>query len=215
MDFAPAKAPRAVKKPVPTKVATRPAGAPSPSRIVQAAPKPAKSTPVQPKPVKIAPAKPASAPKPAKSMPALGIVEEINPRNTPSSITKRPLGTPAHFKTTKSAISSVKSQKIGNQKPTHNSVEPVENHVENSDTDKSSYTPPKSPFINLDKVKKRPLSKNVYRKEIEIPKEEPKGPVTIIAKPEKDSHISLIVTVIITIILGAVAGTIAFLLLPK
>ncbi len=74
---------------------------------------------------------------------------------------------------------------------------------------------PKVSFVNTEKIIKRPLSKNVYTKKIESPKEEPKGPVTIIAKPEKDSKASLIVTIIITIILGAAAGTVAFLLLPK
>lgn len=77
------------------------------------------------------------------------------------------------------------------------------------------FSLPKTPFINQEKVVKRPLSKNVYRKEVVVPKEEPKGPVTIIAKPEKDAHVSMVVAVIITIILGAAAGTVAFLLLPK
>ncbi|MBR2543557.1 hypothetical protein IKF03_03100 [Candidatus Saccharibacteria bacterium] len=75
---------------------------------------------------------------------------------------------------------------------------------------------PKPNFINQDKVVKRPLSKNVYRKKVSVPpKEEPKGPVTIITKPEKQAHVSLIITIILTIILGAAAGTVAFLLLPK
>ena len=79
----------------------------------------------------------------------------------------------------------------------------------------STYKAPNSPFINQSKVEKRPLSKNVYQKKIAVPKEEPKGPVTIISKPEKDSHVGIIVTIIMTIILGATAGTVAFLLLPK
>ena len=75
---------------------------------------------------------------------------------------------------------------------------------------------PRPQFINQDKVVKRPLSKNVYRKKPPVPpKEEPKGPVTIITKPEKRAHVGLVVTIIITIILGAAAGTVAFLLLPK
>ena len=78
-----------------------------------------------------------------------------------------------------------------------------------------TFKVPKTPFINQEKVAKRPLSKNVYQKKVVTPKEEPKGPVTIISKPEKDAHVSLIVAVILTIILGAAAGTIAFLLLPK
>lgn len=79
--------------------------------------------------------------------------------------------------------------------------------------DSDTYKTPK--FVNLEKVKKRPLSKNVYQKEIKTPVEEPKGPVTIIAKPEKESKVGMVIAVIITIILGATAGTVAFLLLPK
>ena len=76
--------------------------------------------------------------------------------------------------------------------------------------------PPKPNFVNTEKVRKRPLSKNVYPKKVVVPKEEtPSAPVTIIDKPEKDSKVGLIVTIIITIILGAAAGTVAFLLLPK
>lgn len=72
-----------------------------------------------------------------------------------------------------------------------------------------------SPFINREKVVKRPLSKNVYQKSTLPVKEAPKGPVTIISTPEKESKMGLLVTIILTIILGAAAGTIAFLLLPK
>ena len=78
-----------------------------------------------------------------------------------------------------------------------------------------AFMVPKTTFINQEKVVKRPLSKNVYQKKIVTPKEEPKGPVTIITKPEKDAHVNLVVAIILTIILGAAAGTVAFLLLPK
>ena len=83
-------------------------------------------------------------------------------------------------------------------------------------------------FINVGKVEKRPLSKNVYARKTSTTvtpkekmkatsktKEDSKKPVMIIAKPEKDSKVGLIVAVILTIILGAAAGTVAFLLLPK
>ena len=76
--------------------------------------------------------------------------------------------------------------------------------------------PVRPAFVNTEKVRKRPLSKNVYPKKTVEPKAEvPVAPVTIFDKPEKDSKVGLIVTIIITIILGAAAGTIAFLLLPK
>ena len=96
-----------------------------------------------------------------------------------------------------------------NQKPEESAKKPATNKAS------TTYKAPNSPFINQSKVEKRPLSKNVYQKKIAVPKEEPKGPVTIISKPEKDSHVGIIVTIIMTIILGATAGTVAFLLLPK
>lgn len=75
---------------------------------------------------------------------------------------------------------------------------------------------PKSPFVNTEKINKRPLSKNVYQKKPVVPaKEEPSAPVTIISKPEKDSRVGTVVAIIVTIVLGATAGTVAFLLLPK
>ena len=80
----------------------------------------------------------------------------------------------------------------------------------------TTFVPPRSPFINQEKIVKRPLSaKNVYQRNTVSLKEEPKGPVTIIAKQEKDSKMGLLVTIILTIVLGAAAGTVAFLLLPK
>ena len=78
----------------------------------------------------------------------------------------------------------------------------------------ATFATPRSPFINQDKVIKRPLSsRNVYQKP--VAKEEKKGPVTIITNSEKDSKVGLLVTIILTIVLGAAAGTVAFLLLPK
>ena len=84
-------------------------------------------------------------------------------------------------------------------------------------TNSAPVATPKAHFVNTEKIKKRPLSKNAYpKKEIPVPKEErPSAPVKIIDKPAKDSKAGLIVTIIITIILGAAAGTVAFLLLPK
>ena len=70
-------------------------------------------------------------------------------------------------------------------------------------------------FVRTD-VPKRPLSKNVYQKKVEAPKESAnKKPVTIITKPKKESRAGVVIAIILTIILGAVAGTVAFLLLPK
>ena len=80
----------------------------------------------------------------------------------------------------------------------------------------STVTVPRAKFVNTEKVAKRPLSKNVYTKQIVEPKEEiVTKPVKIIDKPEKDSKAGIVMAIIITIVLGAAVGTVAFLLLPK
>ena len=141
--------------------------------------------------------------------PILGIVEDRGSKFVKTEVPKRSLDRAPHFRLEKSELTEAKAKKIGNQ------VKKVETKKVEKVEDKKAYKPPKTSFINQEKVVKRPLSKNVYQKKIEVPKEEPKGPVTIITKPEKDAHVSLIVTIILTIILGAAAGTVAFLLLPK
>ncbi|MDO5451983.1 MAG: hypothetical protein Q4F56_02740, partial [Candidatus Saccharibacteria bacterium] len=144
----------------------------------------------------------------------LGAIENLNARFVKSDVPKRPLSQKSHFTESKTGIMAAKAQKIGNRKPTIKADKPVEKSKKNLE-DKKVYKMPSTPFINQNKVQKRPLSKNVYAKKVVAPKEEPKGPVTIISKPEKQAHVGLIVTIILTIILGAAAGTIAFLLLPK
>ena len=149
-------------------------------------------------------------PRPAfiQREPELGIVEDVALEN---DVEKRPLSSPK--KASDDEIKAVKAKKVGNQEVVEKPVEKPEK--KESETDKT-YKTPKSPFINQEKVEKRPLSKNVYRKKVVTPvKEEPKAPVTIIEKPEKQAHVSLVIAIILTIILGAAAGTVAFLLLPK
>lgn len=147
----------------------------------------------------------------------MGVIEELNPKFVKTDVPKRPLSDKPHFKAEQSEIAKIKARKVVEK--------PVENHVKKS-VEKpkgqgdvkgkpDTYQMPKTPFINQGKVEKRPLSKNVYAKKIAVATEEPKGPVTIISKPESQAHVGLIVTIILTIILGAAAGTVAFLLLPK
>ena len=192
--------------------------------------KPAKAAKTQTTPVKqVKPAEKVAAPKsvrkemPEKTVeevaftgekrPKLGNVENLNARFVKSDVPKRPLNRTPHFTTGKTGIAAAKAQKVGMKGKTPE--KPVEKPVENPKKSKTFKTP-KSPFINKDKVQKRPLSKNVYKKKLE-PKstEEDKGPVTIITKPEKQAHAGMIITIVLTIILGAAAGTVAFLLLPK
>lgn len=148
----------------------------------------------------------------------LGVIENVGPKFVKTDVPKRPLSSTSHF--AKTGVAAAKAKKITGVRSTvapaaakrGKSVEAKSAQKKNS----STYIPPKTPFINQEKVQKRPLSKNVYKKKVDAPaKEEKKGPVTIISKPEKDSHVGLIVTIILTIILGAAAGTVAFLLLPK
>ena len=144
----------------------------------------------------------------------LGTVENLNTKFVKSDVPKRPLSQKPHFITKKTGLAAVKAQRISNRKPETKAEKPVVKSTQTSG-DKRAYKTPNTPFINQNKVKKRPLSKNIYTKKVTAPKEESKGPITIISKPEKQAHIGLIITIILTIILGAAAGTVAFLLLPK
>lgn len=144
----------------------------------------------------------------------LGKVENLNTRFVKSDVPKRPLNRAPHFTTGKTGLAATKAQKVGLKSATP--AKSVEKPVKNSKKTVGVYRAPKSPFINSDTVPKRPLSKNIYPKKVApMLKEEQKGPVTIISKPEKQAHVGMIVTIILTIILGAAAGTVAFLLLPK
>ncbi|MBQ3297079.1 hypothetical protein IJH01_03090 [Candidatus Saccharibacteria bacterium] len=132
-------------------------------------------------------------------------------KSTPKSVNKKPVPT-----TEKVNFAEEKKLALGK-------VENLNERFVKSDVPKrplsqsAAYQVPKNAFVNQGKVKKRPLSaKNVYpEKETEVAVEEPKGPVTIISKPEKQAHAGTIIAIILTIILGAAAGTVAFLLLPK
>lgn len=148
---------------------------------------------------------------------ALGVVEDLELGFVEPDTIERPLSKPKDADSGRQEVLKAKSEKVGARRMIRGKNRPVEKVVEKSKAEnkKDVFVPPKNPFINQEKVIKRPLSKNVYQKKVEVPKEESKGPVTIIAKPEKDAHVSLVVAVILTIILGAAAGTVAFLLLPK
>ncbi len=195
MDFAPARPAKRVvkKKPVVAKVE---------SKVVPRVPRP------QPRPQ---PKKSVVAPQASRQgMPKLGEIEDLSPRYTEADLNKRPLG-----EKRQPEVTALKAQKVAGRGVAFREKSAKKAEKTALAEDKKTYKTPKSPFINQEKVVKRPLSKNVYRKEIKAPKEEPKGPVTIIEKPEKDAKVGLIVAIILTIILGAAAGTIAFLLIPK
>lgn len=143
----------------------------------------------------------------------LGVIEDLNRSFVKTEVPKRPLGLNDAEKA--ELLREAKAKKLLSEK----SEEKMSLKAAASAKASSTYKTPTTPFINQEKVVKRPLSKNVYSKQPETKKQaeqaEPKGPVTIISKPEKDAHVSVVVTIIITIILGAAAGTVAFLLLPK
>ena len=138
-----------------------------------------------------------------KDEPALGVIEDLNPKFVSKDVPKRPLHNVGEV-----SAKTAKAQRVG-AKSKGSVVAPVKEEK------RVIFAVPKSPFINQEKIVKRPLSKNAYAPRVPEAKPEKSGPVTIISKPEKDAHVSLIVTIIITIILGAAAGTVAFLLLPK
>ena len=213
MDFVPSKTSdpikqkqRSVYKSVPEVKAKEVVRKPVVSKNIVAQPKKA---PVQPK-VIIQPEEILQSRAGTGMQPQLGVFENLNERFVTKNVPKRPLG---QGDKSNEALRTAKAQNLRGARPV--STTPVEKPVENSSA-KGAYKVPKSPFINQEKVVKRPLSKNVYPQTVkEAPKQEQKEPVTVISKPEKDSHVNVVITIIITIVLGAAAGTIAFLLLPK
>ena len=146
----------------------------------------------------------------------LGVIENLNEKFVSKDVEKRPLSDGKPLPEKDLAKEAKSKRLLGRRHKNEAAKQPVEKPVEKpAETEKKkTYTVPKSPFINQEKVVKRPLSKNVYAKKAEPSKEE-HGPVTIIAKPEKDNRVGIVVAVILIIILGAAAGTVAFLLLPK
>lgn len=171
----------------------------------------------------------------APSKVKLGEIEDLSPKFVKKDVPKRPLNDGSELNKPKGAAEA-KSKKIGgrlrlrssknNAKSKNEAVagNKIGNTQNTSVKGQSAYTVPKSPFINQDKVTKRPLSRNIYHapdeKALEmtsqmIDKKAGRKTTTIIDKPAKDSKIGMVVAIILTIILGAVAGTVAFLLLPK
>ena len=154
--------------------------------------------------------------------PNYGVIEDFQPKFVKTEVEKRPL---SRQKTAKEEVAEAKAKKIEKmpvigrkatiKKEASQGGEAAETSKEVKTEAEALKIPKKTPFVNTEKVPKRPLSKNVYQKKVAEPKEKVTGPVTIINKPEKDSRVGLVVTIIITIILGAAAGTVAFLLLPK
>ena len=159
----------------------------------------------------------------------LGEIEDLSPKFVKMDVPKRPLGDGTERKeksettqnNAKNEVVAAKSKKLigrfRNKSVAKNTAKTAAKaEKEAAAKKKETFVAPKPTFINQDKVAKRPLSKNVYQKNIVATDEKTnKGPVAIITKPEKESKAGLVVAIILTIILGAVAGTVAFLLLPK
>lgn len=156
----------------------------------------------------------------------LGQIEDVNPKFVMTDVPKRPLSETRDAASGVELVGAAKAKRLvgrmnplratrqyAETRPSSTTIITAEQKVD------ATYQAPKSPFINQDKIVKRPLSsKNVYTKRVAsestLATSQAK-PVTIITKPEKESHVGVVVTIILTIIFGAVAGTVAFLLLPK
>ena len=166
-----------------------------------------------------------------------GVIEDYEPFFTGAKVEKRPLSAPriaaTPDKTAKKeslnpavnaendALAAAKAKKIrsplfgkGKKEAEKAPEAPAKAEAKKEEPIETLKTPD-TPFIKSAKVEKRPLSKNVYQKPAATPAVAENGPVTIIDKPEKDSHIGPVIAIILTIILGAAVGTCAFLLLPK
>ena len=165
-----------------------------------------------------------------KSRVKLGEIEDLNQKFVTKDVPKRPLGSDvgtnkmatglASSGVISSGAAEAKAKKVGGRfRRKKTNEKKVGKRVAAKNGLKEDFAVPNSPFINQDKVVKRPLSKNsknVYQKSPAVSAvEKQEGVVRIVKQPKKESHVGMVVAVILTIILGAVAGTVAFLLLPK
>ena len=144
------------------------------------------------------------------SEPQFGVIEDLQSKFVKTEVVKRPLN--GGVKRNSSGGDNKKTAE--EEKVLRNAVRKADSAVKNESEPKKRIEM-KTPFVNTEKVTKRPLSKNVYQKKVVAPKEESSKSITIITSEKKDSKVGIVVAVIITIILGATAGTVAFLLLPK
>ena len=154
----------------------------------------------------------------------------VKPTPVKATVKATPKETP-HFVVEKTEIEIIKARKISDHSlktpsaPVKAPITPATTTEPKSKTPAHEpfnietmkpVTPAQPQFINTAALKKRPLSKNVYKKPLAEPiKEELAATITIIDKPKKESKVGLIITIILTIIFGAAVGTVAFLLLPK
>lgn len=149
--------------------------------------------------------------KKTEKKPKLGEVEDWSNRFVNTDVPKRPLAKATEANRMKPETARAASQ-AGQAKRMSSPATKVSRPATGVNR--------RSNFVYPQGIEKRPLSNaNIYGKKPiatkPMSKEEPKGPVTIISKPDKQSHVGVIVAVILTIILGAAAGTVAFLILPK
>lgn len=171
---------------------------------------PVKPTPIKPTPVK------ATVKATPKETPHFVVekteIEIIKARKiadhslkTPAAPVKHPIASATQPATPQKSVSTVSL-----------TSQSIEHEPFNIEPAKPAARATQPQFINTTAIKKRPLSKNVYKKPLAEPiKEEPAATITIIDKPKKESKVGLIITIILTIIFGAAVGTVAFLLLPK
>lgn len=167
--------------------------------------------PVKPAKKKAQPERNVEIPEKKANEPRFGVIEDLQPKFVKTEVAKRPLNGGTNSK----RDSNKKS--VADEKVYRDAVRKAEAAVSDAPEEKKpkQRTEMKTPFVNTEKVTKRPLSKNVYQKKVVVPKEEESKEITIITSEKKDSKIGIVVAVILTIILGATAGTVAFLLLPK
>lgn len=158
--------------------------------------------------------------KKAEKKPALGEVEDWSNRFVNTNVPKRPL---ADANQTKRGVATTQTRRATVKETNQmrrGAIPAASGPMTRANKMMVAGASGGRNFVYPQKIEKRPLSgTNVYGKKPMVTKpmskEEPKGPVTIISKPEKQNHVGIIVAIILTIILGAAAGTVAFLILPK
>ncbi|MBR2725840.1 hypothetical protein IKE87_01030 [Candidatus Saccharibacteria bacterium] len=213
---------KATTKPVAARVtrpqtATRPADAATGTEVKQKEEK-TKKTEEKPKGLKRFSLR--RGEKKAEKKPMLGEVEDWSNRFVNTNVPKRPL---ADANQTKRGVATTQTRRAAVKETNQmrrGAIPAASGPMTRANKMMVAGASGGRNFVYPQKIEKRPLSgTNVYGKKPMVTKpmskEEPKGPVTIISKPEKQNHVGIIVAIILTIILGAAAGTVAFLILPK
>lgn len=134
----------------------------------------------------------------------LGVIEDLDEDFKSNSITSSKVATPGMAKARKLWLGKNKRNKL--------------------EDDRVGFVDGKSPFINVDKLEKRPLSalrranvneqpsqRNSFAEQAKVASAQSDVPTMVVTKASKKSSLSLIIAIILTMLLGGAVGFVTYL----